>query len=97
MPATQLRRAARTGAGAVVLLLPLALLLSCAAALTVNSEGALASDGPVLVVSTPQWTLVSPIRAVKGPGKTGLFFYNNQVFIFTAPRNKVGAWGPRLC
>jgi hypothetical protein len=83
--------AARAGAGAV--LLALALLLSCAAAVKVNSEGALSSDGPVFVVSTPTWTLVSPIVAVKDPTKTGLFFYKDQMYMFTAPRNKVRGQG----
>ena len=45
--------------------------------------------GKSLVLSTPDWTLLSPLPDTKGAG-TGVFINGTKIYTFPAPKNKVG-------
>jgi hypothetical protein len=49
------------------------------------------ATGKSFVVSTPEWTLMSPFSDTGGG--TGVFYNATSIFTFTAPKNKARPWG----
>jgi hypothetical protein len=92
-----LLRTHRSGAAATAttgcLLALLALLppLCGAAAVEVAAvTGPFTHDGPTFVLTSPSWTLITPIVEEKNSGVTGVLIHNGNIYTFPAPKNKVG-------
>jgi hypothetical protein len=74
------------GTTAVTEMLLLALVVSVASAQTIPAVFAV--TGKSLVLSTPDWTLLSSLADAKGTG-TGVFMNGTKIYTFSAPKNKV--------
>jgi hypothetical protein len=77
------------------------LTLLAAAALSVVAQGAAAASpvfsatGKSFVLSTPKWTLLSPLPDAKGVD-TGVFINGTFIYTFSAPKNKASVALPVL-
>jgi hypothetical protein len=49
-------------------------------------------DGPTFVLTSPGWTIIIPIVEENNSGTTGLLIYNETVYTFPVPKNKVGKY-----
>jgi hypothetical protein len=87
MGATPLCRPWRLrGAAAAAAVLLLMLAASMASAQTIPPVFTV--TGKSLVLSTPDWTLLSPLPDTQGSG-TGVFINGTKIYTFAAPKNKV--------
>jgi hypothetical protein len=69
-----------------------ALLFAVLAPLAAAAGGSIFSnEGPTLVVTTSEWTLLMPIVSAKGSGKSGIFISGEQIYSFDTPANKASA------
>jgi hypothetical protein len=90
LPATA-RGAQRAAAAVACCLLALLATPSVRAAISPDgSDSIFTFEGPTFVLTTPSWTLLSPIVATKDSSATGVLFYKDGVYTFPAPKNKVG-------